>query len=436
MRKTVPPGAVSLAVPTVGSLRNFRINTGAGGCTSYNEVTARVVYVSQRAVLYEDIAAPLAGTMNSYYAQMGQAFDATMYPSDLANFADPLITDPYTDADQHINMVFSKRVNDMGLGGFVISCDFSPRTVANPSSNYGENLYGRVATIAGTGFAPETAGDWYRTMRTVVVHEVKHIASSGWRFVNGAPAPEEVWLEESTARQAEELWLRNYVYDAGAWKSNITYAGSIYCEVRQDSVLFPQCLGRPYGIIIHFDGLYTYLENPATHSPLGAVASGDYNFYESGWSLLRWSADRFASSEASFFKGLTQSMLTGMTNLRSVTGGSTVSILGNWSLALFFDGNAAFLSNSNLNVPTWNLRDIYAGMHADFPTDYPRLFPLVPVAMTGGNTQADVATVRGGSFATFDFSGSAPIGRAISVVGYGGSGIAPSSLRISIARLQ
>jgi hypothetical protein len=269
-------------------------------------------------------------------------------------------------------------------------------------------------------------------MRTPVVHEVKHIASTGWRLVNGASVLEDSWLEESTARHAEELWLRNYAAPA-AWKSNITYAASIFCEVRPT---LAQCAGRPYGIINHFDGLYTYLVSPGTYSPFGPTRADDFNFYSSGWSLVRWSVDRFAASEAIFFRSLTQTLQTGMTNLRARTGASTSDILGNWSLALYLDGNSGFGSNLNVNIPTWNLRDIFLGLNADFPTFYPRSFPLIPVAMNVGDTYADMAGVRGGSFAVFDFSGSAPSGRAISLVGFGGVGPAPAALRISIARLQ
>jgi hypothetical protein len=429
----VAPRANMAALPVVGDTRNFRINTGAGSCSGYNEVTAKVVYVGTKAILYEDIAAPLAGTMNSYYAQMGQAFDATMYASDLANFADPLVTDPYTDADQHINMVFSKRVNDQGLAGFVIVCDFYARNLTdNTSSNLGEVFYARVPTVAGTGYASETPDYWYWTMRTTVVHEVKHIASVGWRLVNNATVLEDSWLEETTAMHAEELWLRNYVYPA-AWKTNITYANSIYCEVRPT---FAQCAGRPNGIRDHFANLYSFMDNPGTHSPFGRIATGDFNFYYSGWSLVRWSADRYASSEASFFQGLTQTLQTGLTNLQARTGATTMDILANWSLALYLDGNSAFTGNANVNIASWNFRDIYSGLNADFATTYPKPYPLIPVAMNTGDVFADMAAIRGGSFAMFDFSGSAPSGRAISVVGTGGVGPVPPTLRMSIARLQ
>jgi uncharacterized protein (TIGR03437 family) len=429
-------GAMSMQapVPAVGDLRNFRINNFSGTCTGYNEITARVVYVGQKAVLFEDVAAPLAGTMNAYYGALGQQFDATMYLSDLTNFADPLATDPYTDSDGHINMIFSRTVNDLGVGGFVIACDFYPRNATdNTSSNLGENFYAVVPTVAGSGFSSDTPDSWYRSIRTTAVHEVKHIASFGSRLLNpNATGFQDSWLEEGTARHAEELWLRNYVYGT-PWKSNITYAASVYCDLRPT---FPECAGAPFGIASHFFTLYDFLDNPAAYSPFGPVASGDFNFYASAWSLVRWAIDRYASTEPVFLTGLTQSELNGMGNVVAQSGAAKIDILGDWSLALYLDENATFASNPSMKIPTWNTRDIFFSLNRDIPGSFPKPFPLTPTAVNAGDFSADNNGIRGGSFAIYDVSGAAPAGRALSLKAFGGSGAASPSLRIAIARIQ
>ena len=46
-------------------------------------------------------------------------------------------------------------------------------------------------------------------MRSLIVHEVKHIASFGAHIVNKANRFEESWLEEGMALVAEEVWARD-----------------------------------------------------------------------------------------------------------------------------------------------------------------------------------------------------------------------------------
>jgi hypothetical protein len=372
--------------------------------------------------------------MDAYYTTLGQQFDATIYASDVANFGDPLITDASTDGDQHLNMVFTKKVNDLGLAGFVISCDYVARDATTyASSNFGENFYAEVPTVAGTGFSTDTPDYWYWGIRTTVAHEVKHIASFGARLVNNAPTWEDSWLEEGTARHAEELWLRNYIYTTTTWKGNITYAASAYCDVRPTWL---QCTGRPYGITSHFQNFYSFLENPAAYSPFGRINASDYSFYQSAWSLVRWAIDRYATSEAGFLTGLTQASTHGMANVGARAGATTTEMLGNWSLALYLDENSASASNADMKIPTWNVRDIYAGLKSDFPSSFPKLFPLTPLAIGSGDFFTDNTGIRGGSFALYDVSGAAPLGRALALLGSGGVGTPASSLRIAIARVE
>ena len=187
--------------------------------------------------MYEDVAAPLHGQMDSYFTALGQEFDNTMYPSDATYFGDPLVTDPSTDNDQHLNMVFTPAVPSTLLG-FVVSCDFFPRSLNNTASNLGENFYARVPKVAGTGFTDDTPDRWYRTIRATVVHEVKHIASYGAHLMNGASSFEESWLEESTAMIAEEVWGRDRIYPGAMWRGNMLYSSTLFCDVRPTS---PTC---------------------------------------------------------------------------------------------------------------------------------------------------------------------------------------------------
>ncbi|OYV66330.1 MAG: hypothetical protein B7Z72_11535, partial [Gemmatimonadetes bacterium 21-71-4] len=395
-------------------------------------ITARVAYVGTRSVIWEDVAAPLAGTMDSYFTRVGQEFDATMYRSDSTYFGDPLVTDPFTDADRHLDMVFTPSVPS-GVAGFVISCDlFARNATDNPSSNFGEFFYAVVPTVAGTGFSANTPDAWLRTMRKTVVHEVKHIASFGARLTNGATSLEESWLEEGMAREAEEEWLRNNIYHV-AWKSDAGYAGTLYCDVRPT---FPECSGAPYGLYNHMTTLYAVLQEPGASSLFGRVADGDFNFYALSWSFSRWADDRYSASDATFLRGVTQAtMTTGMATISALTGQSLDQMMGSWVLSLYLDGQANFLSSADVQFPTWNTRDLYAGMSTDFPSSFPVAFPLIPQALPTGAFAVDNAGIHGGAFAMYRLTVSGTAGQTLALQGVGGAGPAASSLRIAIARL-
>ena len=191
----------------------------------------------------------------------------------------------------------------------------------------------------------------------------------------------------------------------------------------------------------NFNTLYSVLESPGASSLFGRVADNDFNFYSLAWSFSRWADDRYATSDASFLRGITQATTTtGMASISALTGQSTDDMLGHWTLSLDLDGDAAFASNPDVQFPTWNTRDIYAGMASDFPypsySYFPLPFPLTPVALPAGPFAVDNAGIHGGAFAMYELTTSATAGQTLSLLGASGSGPASFSLRIAIARKQ
>jgi hypothetical protein len=446
-RKVAPSSArASLAagVPVaVGDTRTFRVlqpSTAVGAsptCASFVEITARAVYVGGKGIIYEDVAAPLAGQMDDTFIQLGQAFDASMYPTVAAYFADPLVTDQFTDADQHLNMVFTPSIPS-GFGAFVISCDFFERnTTDNQASNLGENFYARVPTVAGTGFNTDNPEVFFRSMRSVIVHEVKHIASFGAHLVNNASRFEESWLEEGMALVAEEVWARDRVYSGATWKGNMTYASTLFCEMRPTVT---GCRGTPFVVFGHFSWLYSFLDLPGTTSLFGRVADRDFTFYGVSWSFIRYNADRYAASETSYLQGITNATdVTGIANVARQAGADASQILGMWSLSLYLDENSALAGNADVKLPSWDTRDIFAGMNRDFPQadNFPKVHPLVPQPVTAGNFTIDNTGIHGGSFVPYDLTGLSANTRTIGLSAGSAQGSpAPASLRLVVARIQ
>jgi hypothetical protein len=447
------PSAISAQIATVGAITNVKVpNLNAVSfCVTSTPIGVRTVFVGQHSVIVEDTTTifaggpTLAGQMDNYYQALGAEFESTMYGIVLANFGNPLIMDAQLGNLGKIVMVFSPRVNNANEGsilGFAVNCDFFQPTTF-PSSNFGEYIYAAVPTSTALGyFDPGTRDSWLRQMRPTIIHEVKHVAAFAQR-INANLTLEDLSWEEGMARNAEELYARTF-YQTQA-KQNTGYAASIACD-NQYAVATSPCANRPYLMLRHFDGLYSYLASPEIVSMLGRAYASDFTFYASAWSVERWANDIFSSSESQFLKDWTLSSVTGVANLEHRTGVSWEQMLGEWSLAMYVDDIPGFtVSSPHLQFPSWNLHDIWLGMCSDFgpcanlntmsTPYYPSSNPFNPHFVTYGNFSVNVTTLEGGAFSIFDLSGLQSSKQLIEVKSPNG-GDPPATVRIAIVRVQ
>jgi IPT/TIG domain len=450
--------------------RTFRIpNVAAGGfCNSYYVVSATRVYYNGKLAIYEDDATPdgfkgsLNATMAGYYQQIGDQFNADMEPIVRNNFGDILRRDAVTDNNGIEIALFTPRINNSfsGVAGFVVSCDQFPNddanspavggpytgTGTNGSANFGEYFYAYEPNVAGSGFTTVgTADYWYRTIRSTFIHESKHVASMAARVANNAPTFEASWLEEGTARHAEELWMRNAV-DNVAWKGNTGYGSAanainLWCDARPTTAACNANTRRPAVIMQrHFTTLANYLvgQNGRFYSPFGASPNDTQSlWYAFSWSLVRYSIDRYGASDAAFLTALTNSTTSGTTNLAGRAGVSIDQLLGGWGLTLYADDYPGLAAPSaDIQLPTWNTRDIYAGLNTDFPSTYTSPFLLVPTPLSFG-TFAPLAstTMRGGGTRYYEFGGTHSAAQLLRLEANGG-GTPSTDLRVAVARLQ
>lgn len=424
------PRIVTAAAPqplTVGAMLDLRVpDITKHLCNDYIPVRARVVYAGPRAVVLEDSLAPLAGTMDAHYEALGREFEESMLPVLEENFGDPFALDTVLGNTGKILMLFSPAVNEFGgVAGFVMSGDFYPRTLC-PSSDQAQIFYAIVPT--GGSSSPNTPEDWHWTIRASVIHEVKHIVSFANRIARDAPALEESWLEESTARLAEELWGRKVF--GNVYKGEAGYRSTIYCEIRPT---WPECEGKPFIMLDHFHGVYEYLQAMSALSPLGWQDPNDWTFYGSGWLLVRWAIDHFAVNERDFIRALVnETELTGVRNLEARTGKSFAELLGPWSLSLYWDQPTAPL----LSIPSWNVNDIFAGLRQDLPTIFGVQYPIVGSSTSFGAIDlADPTGVRGGSAKLVKITG-AGSGTQLLELGGHPNGPAPGTVGIAILRIE
>lgn len=392
-------------------------------CSVGRDVKARVVFSGSKSIILEDVTSPRAGQMDAQYRAMGKEFDEVQYPLLRANIGDPLAMDTKLGGDGRVTMLFTRYVNDSlpGIQGYATACNFYPKATFAPS-NEDEVFYARVATLAED---PET---WRRVMRSTVLHETKHLASFAERMVRNAPF-EESWLEESTARIAEELYSRTFA-GGGVWKGNSGYVSTVRCEIYQ-------CDDRPLMMWKHFSVLHQFFRGVDTLTPIGAAASGDFTFYASGWSLVRWAADQYAVSEGDWLHDLVSgSSFTGLANLAARTGHSVDEMLADWSLANAVDDQPSFTARrAELSFPSWDMPDIMNGLAIADPARFGDVTPLRIRTFTFGNASTPVAKLRAFSSSYFSFEGFQNGSQVIELRGENGNAL-PPTLRVALVRVE
>ncbi len=436
------------AAPVVGDRRVLYWPWGS--CTDTTaRITAIALYSGSRAVIWEDTSNVLLAlndtALADRYQRLGQVFDADQYAVVRQTFGDPLLRDAQTDADGRVHMIFTRRVNGLtNVAAFVTSADQFPRTSC-ATSNFGEFFYGSVPTSAGTSLeSTANPSGWYNFIGRTVIHEVKHIASMAARMANGAPF-ETSWMEEGTARHAEEVWARQVLHHT-AFGGNAGYgtaaSNGLYCDFNPSNAtcLSNDLLRRPsFGARRSFNEIRPRLLEPWNWSPYGdATGQTGSVFYQTAWSLIRYAVDRFGASDAAFLTALTSSNLTGTTNLASVAGIPMDQLIGQWTLALFTDDYPGLANPSpDLQFRTWNLRSIYASLNADpaWVGRFNTTFPIQPTALSFGSFAAQQTGVRGGANAYFELSGTSSTAQVL-ILRSSTGGTPSSQLRIAIARIQ
>jgi len=436
------------AAPAVGDRRVLYWPWGS--CTDTTaRITAIALYSGSRAVIWEDTSNVLLAindtALADRYRRLGQVFDADQYDVVRQTFGDPLLRDAQTDADGRVHMIFTRRVNGLSnVAAFVTSADQFPRTTC-ATSNFGEFFYGSVPTSAGTSLeSTANPSGWYNFIGRTVIHEVKHIASMAARMSNGAPF-ETSWMEEGTARHAEEVWARQVLHHT-AFGGNAGYgtatSNGLYCDFNPSNAtcLSNDLLRRPsFGARRSFNEIRPRLLEPWNWSPYGdATGQTGSVFYQTAWSLIRYAVDRYGASDAAFLTALTSSNLTGTTNLASVAGIPMDQLIGQWTLALFSDDYPGLTNPStDLQFRTWNLRSIYASLNADpaWVGRFNTTFPIQPTALSFGSFAAQQTGVRGGANAYFELSGTLSTPQVLTLRSSTG-GTPSSQLRIAIARIQ
>jgi Bacterial Ig-like domain (group 2)/IPT/TIG domain len=431
-RPTLRVGAQQLRQTPVtlaqNDLKRFYFTFGSSCNDTSRVFIARATAMGRRVAIWEDTANTVRASDNAalteWYARLLRIADEEQLPLVQRLIGDPLGRDALTDADGLVHLVFSQRVNATGSGAYVSSCDLRPRQSALGGNN-AEIIYGVApTTMASNPESAESPDGWFSFMSRTVVHELKHLASYAARLNRQVPF-EDVWLEEGTARMAEEAWAREYLYRQTP-RSNAGFGssadGGVYCDFHPAST---ECnandrLHRPsYGMRRHFNDLRNKLVQPWNWSPFGdAPGQSGAVYYNSAWSLLRHTADHCCQSDSAFLTGLNTSDRVGLDNLSQVSRSTVERLLGAWGMALLADDRIELNGKAPVaQFLSWNFRSIYAGLNSApaWQSRWTTPYPVVatPLAVdTLGRAVVAGPSIRGGGHAFYELTvpeGQAPL---------------------------
>lgn len=389
--------------PAVGEVVTFRNSVTPEldvDCDRDERISAMVRAVGQRFAIAEDLA--LAGSVSAAnYASLLQELDEAVFPLDSAYFGPPADLD----GNERVWVLFTGIVNratprgtSTFVAGFFNPSDLSDRADC-AASNQGEVLYLLAADPAGTFSDPIAPTFAMSNARGTTAHEFEHLIAAERRTVFGGGTVfadlEDVWLSEGLAHTAETI-------------SGLQLQGlSTRANLQFGSLIANASTFNAYHLA-NFRRVGEYLADPTGTLALGNAAGSDPGGLPSlrmrgfGWLFLRWLADHFGpaspagilpgSGEAALFRELTDggpALLTGVANVEravQVLAGPTQwgDLFGEYAVAPIADDDVPDQVPQRLQVPSFDLRDIFRGLHETLPSLSPFgvVYPLPTAAET------------------------------------------------------
>jgi len=341
------------AVARVGDVVSLNVNAQSF-CGSPDARTARVVAVTDGAIVMADVDNPPNGFTDTEYRDFAVALDTLVTPVDTTAFGAP------TDVDHNgrVAIFFTRAVNELTAQaapslvlGFYYLRDLLPRRSPNgdcPGSNVGEMFYLLVPDPIGTvNNNARTKAFVASTVVATIGHEMQHLINASRRMyvTDALRVDEEVWLNEGLSHIAEELLF----FRASGRAPRLNIGGGQLALGSATRFAF-DTYGRS-----NVARYREYQRAPESNSPLadddGLATRG------ATWSFLRYLADRVRPSDGDFWHRLVNARTTGTVNLDSAlagTGVTTLSGLRDWSISVLTDDNPP-TTVPTLQQLSWNL---------------------------------------------------------------------------------
>ena len=398
--------------PTVGEVVTFRNSVSpdlAVECGRDEPIAAVVRTVGQRFALAEELG--VSGVVSdAAYDALLQELDDVVFPVDSAYFGPPADLD----GNERVWVLFTRivnRVTPRGSSTFVAGF-FNPSDLADradcAASNQGEVLYLLAADPGGAFADPVSPAFAMSNARGTTAHELQHLLAAEGRVVFGGGTLfadlEDSWLSEGLAHTAETI--------AGLQLQGLsTRANLSFLAFGGFTALGGASTFNAYHLA-NFRRLGEYLADPTGTLALGNPAGNDPGGVSSlrmrgfGWLFLRWLADHFGpespagilpgSGEEALFRELTKGgpeLLTGTANVEravQVLAGPTQwgDLFGEYAVSPIADDDVPGQVPQRLQIPSFDLRDIFSGLHqsrpnvSPFGVEYPLLTTTETLAPT------------------------------------------------------
>ena len=359
----------------VGSTRQFKVLSAIPANNqqqlSFANVTATLRFAGQNILIYVDQQAPSGpnGLSDSVLTKLGTWFDRDLYPIGVNTFG----AESDIDANDRVIILMTPVVNgltarsncDVVISGFFFGLDFTQ----DPNSNRGEVFYSLVPDPQGQFSCPRTVATVEGSTPPTFIHEFQHMISYNQHVIVRGSADEEAWLNEGLSHIAEEVVARYYDN-----KYPILPPGRLFSDTA--NIFINNDLGNSY----------QFLESTPTTSLTLFESTGTLEERGAAWLFLRWLADL---KDSTIFARLVQTNLTSVANVENVAAEPFPTLFGDWSIALWTDsipGHPRSSVPARNRFKSRNLRQIYARLNSIAPSQFPRVYPLVPRSLAFGSS--------------------------------------------------
>jgi len=379
------------AIAREGDLTTVNVNA-FDFCADPDLRTARVVAITNSAVILADTANPAGGFTDAEYRAFGVAMDTLVFPVDTTAFGAPMDID----GNGRVAILFTRAVNELtqrgstsGVAlGFFYMRDLLPRQStlgACPGSNVREMFYLLVPDPTAVASDARSKSFVESVVVSTIAHEFQHLINASRRlYVTNAPSVnEEVWLNEGLSHIAEELVF----YRASNLGPRQNIGASQLQTGSATRAAFETFLIGNFGRYLQF------LRAPEVNSPIG---SDDLLATRGAtWAFLRYLADRAGATDGDLWYRLVNSQLTGVSNIEAAVSETGLTVLGalrDWSISVFADDNIPS-GSVDFQQPSWN-----------FVTGVPAVgltFALTPAVLTNGLFRTFPLLAAGSSYMVF-----------------------------------
>jgi hypothetical protein len=415
--------AAALAIPAEGDLIKLNVNTNSA-CFSPVYHDARVMAVTERAIVVSDVQNPAGGFTAAEFRQVATAFDTLVWKVDTRNFGVP------SDIDRNgrVTIFFTSTVNALTppgapggyVGGYFWGRDLFPTTDQGGLGGCGGSNQGEIFYL----LAPDPQGAVNGNVFTkalvqnttvgVTAHEFQHLINSSRRlYVNDADDFEENWLDEGLAHIAEE---QVFYESAGLTPGMNLDVAQLQASSRTASAANLFMLGN-------LGRYWSYVEAPTRETLLGERT--ELETRGAIWSFLRYAADAQGGADRDFFYALANSKTTGVANLTAVLKSDPLDLMQSWTTSVYLDDHGPPSMDVKYRQRSWNMRSLLAFFNDG-------IFPLDTVQLDSKGTA--VVQLKGGGAAFVIIAADA--GHQGMVRTTADAKDPPETLRLSVVRLR